>query len=481
MEQFAPEQVEVLIKLIEAFLGGKRLNELPNIGNVNPLDLTVEVLDSTGESKQAKLAALLPYLEEQCAYGIEWDTAISSPLCTRIGNLSLHRSLPIQSRMKGVLLDDNGLVNEYLSPNNWLAHDRSGARGQVMVEIPAHWRKFETDGTKRRAMISEYPLPGYHFVKKQYISSYEASWERSTGKLCSVVNMGENYRGGNNNAGWDGTYRSLLGRPVTSKSLTELRPAARLRGAGAQWNLLVYNTHKAVVWMYFIEYANFNSQAAFNAQPDANGYKQGGLGPGVTSVSITLWNGFNYYYPFIPCGHTDSLGNRTGVVDFAMPEECGAALTVQVPRYRGLENLFGHIWKWADGCKCRISATVDNGSTGLSEFFVCDDPSKFQDSSYNDYGKRGNLPRNPGYIKELIIGEFGENMPEVATGASSTTYFLDYFHTDIPNSGEAMRGCVFGGLSHYFTDAGIACTGTHRVPSFKIENLGTRLCFIPEQ
>ena len=83
---FTSEQEAKLLQIIEAFDNGKRLNELPEIGSVNPLDLIVEVLDTDGESKQAKLAGLLPYLENQCAYGIEWNTTVSSPTCTRIGN-----------------------------------------------------------------------------------------------------------------------------------------------------------------------------------------------------------------------------------------------------------------------------------------------------------------------------------------------------------------------------------------------------------
>ena len=33
--------------------------------------------------------------EKKFAYGIEWDTEVSSPDVTRIGNLELHKSLPI--------------------------------------------------------------------------------------------------------------------------------------------------------------------------------------------------------------------------------------------------------------------------------------------------------------------------------------------------------------------------------------------------
>ena len=204
-----PEQEAKVLQIITAFDNGKRLNELPHIGEVNPLELIVEVMDTDGESKQAKLATMLPYLEDQCAYGIQWDTTVSTPTCTRIGSIALHKSLPIQNRMRGCLLSDNGTVVEYLNPTNWRAHTLDGSKGQVMVEIPAHYRKFETEGTIRRCKLSEYPLPGYHAVPKMYISAYEAAMERSTGKLCSVVNMGTDYRGGNNQADWDGTYRSV--------------------------------------------------------------------------------------------------------------------------------------------------------------------------------------------------------------------------------------------------------------------------------
>jgi hypothetical protein len=473
MEQLTSEQIAKVIQMIDAFQNGKRLNELPNIGNANPFDLIVEVLDTSGESHQAKLAALLPYIEEQCAYGIEWDTAISSPLCTRIGNLSLHRSLPIQNRQKGCLLDDNGQVVEYLSPNNWLAHDRSGTRGQVMVEIPTHYRKFETDGTKRRAMISEYPLPGYHFVKKQYVSSYEASWEWSTGKLCSVVNMSEDYRGGNNNAAWDNTHRSLLGRPVTDKNCTQFRNAARLRGAGTQWNELVYNTHKAYTYLFLIEYANRNSQAPFNAQPDANGYKQGGLGNGVTELFD--WIDFNGYYPFVPCGHSDELGNASGEVacqvDFTGD---GSDLrTVYVPRYRGIENPFGHIWKWTDGINIDVKTDADGGT---SRVYVADDPANFNDSNYNGYTMRGLEARESGFTKEMIFGEFGDIIPAVVGGGSSS-FWCDYHWNYIEANFRA--GVRFGAGADYGSGAGLGSVDSFVAPSSSYANVGSRLCFLP--
>ena len=247
------QEEEVIKQIIEAFQNGKRLSDLPNVSGTNPYNLFVEVLDEDGESKKAALASLLPYVEEDCSYGIEFDTSVSSPSCTRVGNLAMHKSVPIQSRMRGCLLDDSGKVVEYLDPRDWTGQVRDGSRGQVMVEIPQHYRKFETDGNIRRCKISEYPLPGYHNVPKMYISAYEATVQRSTSKLCSVVNTTEDFRGGNNNSAWDGTYRSLLGLPATAISRTNFRNYARKRKSGStEWNCCDYNVYKAVFWLYYV-------------------------------------------------------------------------------------------------------------------------------------------------------------------------------------------------------------------------------------
>lgn len=470
------EQEAKVLQIIEAFDNGKRLNELPEIGSVNPLDLIIEVMDTDGGTKQAKLAAMLPYIEEQCAYGIEWNTTVSSSICTRIGSVALHRSLPIQNRMRGCLLNNSGNVVEYLNPTNWKAHTLDGSRGQVMVEIPKHYRKFETEGTTRRCKISEYPLPGYHVVPKMYISAYEASIERSTGKLCSVVNTGADYRGGNNQSDWDGTYSSVLGRPVTVMSRTAFRSAARLRNASAtsEWNCLDYNAYKAVFWLYFVEYSNRNCQLAFNAQKDANGYAQGGLGNGVTT--LTNWDGFNGYYPFIPCGYTDGLGNASGEVAYEMVGSDGEAIqTVYANRYRGIENPFGHIWKWTDGINIQIASDADGA---LSKIFVADVPANYNDSNYDNYTQRGLEARTSAYVKELVFGELGDIMPAVA-GGGSTTYWSDYHYTNIPATGVSLRGVLFGGNAASAADAGFGCAHSSYAPSDAGAHFGSRLCFIP--
>ena len=79
---FTESEETMLKQLLTAFENGKRLSDLPNVKSTNPYDLYVEVLDTDGESKKAALATLLPYLEEQCAYGVEWDATVADPTCT---------------------------------------------------------------------------------------------------------------------------------------------------------------------------------------------------------------------------------------------------------------------------------------------------------------------------------------------------------------------------------------------------------------
>lgn len=423
-------------------------------------------------------------------YGVQININVADPALVRVGRPELHVTLPVQSLMRRCLLDDSGNVTTYLhatdstKTDTGATADLSGANGMVMVEIPKHYRKFEFDGTTISALISLYPLPGFHEVPKMYRSAYEATIDRTvtaTPKLASVVNTTAAFRGGNNNTAWDGTYRSLLGLPATQTSLTNFRKYARNRGAaglnGCGWNCDLYAAQLATYWLYVIEYANLNCQKDYNAEPTIEGYKQGGLGAGVTTLNGTKRNTYNSYYPFIPCGITNSLGNRTGVVEFTMPDEydTGVVTKVNVPSYRGIENPFGHIWSWTDGCKCEIQSEADGA---LSKFYVCNDPAKFQDTSYTDYEQRGELPRKEGYVKRMMIGEHGENMP-IEVGGRSTTYFCDYFYANIPASGSAMRGVLFGGHANYGAAAGLSFANTAIAATYASAYVGSRLCFIP--
>jgi hypothetical protein len=71
-------------------------------------------------------------------------------------------------------------------------------------------------------------------------------------------------------------------------------------------------------------------------------------------------------------------------------------------------------------------------------------------------------------------------MPKtVGGGDSSSTYVGDYFYTNIPSSGEATRGVLFGGGAIDGAAAGFADAPTNYAPTYTSASVGSRLCFIP--
>lgn len=467
------------------------LNQMPEWNELYPEQTKVRVVDINGENRQTNLLKLLAInkFADQW-YGVRIDFNSADPALQRIGRDDLHRTLPIQSRMRRCVLSDTGVVQYYLDAEDstkkadGTAANLDGTDGQVMVEIPAFYYKCEQDADGATVMISEYPLPGFHYQRLQYVSAYQATIDRERNALASVASMAERYRGCGNQQAWDGTYRTALGRPVGAVSLTNFRSYARARGAyglnGAGWNCYTYEANRAIYWLYVIEYANFNSQAAFNAEADSNGFKQGGLGAGVSTLNSGKWSAFNNYYPFVPCGYTNSLGNATGVVDFEMPAEydpeAASPLVVQVPSYRGIENPFGHVFHWMDGALVDVQS---DEAGGRSLLYVCFDPAKYSSTSVADYEQVGDVPRVNSWIKRLIIGEHICNVA-ADTGAASTTYCCDFFWgQNIPTSGSQLHGLIVGGIAYYGATGGLATACTIYAPTIASANIGSRLCFVP--
>lgn len=416
----------------------------------------------------------IPDLEERYAYGVEWDTASSSPDGVRVGNMQLHRELPIQSKMRRCLLDRDGGVKEYL--DNELSWGGSYLDYAVMTEMPEHWYKLYFNGTKFRMMLSEIPLPGYKHVDKFYISTYEARMYRTDNLLCSAAGASKlsdpnsiHFRGGDNTAEWDDTYRSLLGCPVTYLTRDQFRQAARKRGSG--WEMYTYGAHKTLFWLFAVEYATLNSQKPFNAQKDANGFSQGGLGEGASQM--TDWINFNNANPLIPCGCTNEFGNGSGEKAYVVKNASdGTHATLMANRYRGIENPFGHIWKHTDGANIQVTT----GDNGLSILWTTADPSNFSDSSYVGYDKKGNICRVNGYAKNTLLGEDGDIIA-TEIGGSSSTYWCDYYYTN--TSTNSLRLVAVGGGSDG-ADAGFIRVNTSETPSGAYKHFGSRLCFFPK-
>lgn len=407
-------------------------------------------------------------LEDIYSYGVEWDTTVADPALTRIGNPLLHKSLPIQSQYKGCVAN-NGVINYYLDPNDWskkITGEDSvldGTDGTVRVHIPKFYGKSGVEGTKRWVRMSTIKMDNTWIeIPEMLVDAYRSTVDTTvsaTPKAVSVVNTTAQFRGGGNRTANDtyldtDAFRSDLGKPRTNISRANMRTYATNAGS----EMLCYEYYKWIFyWAWVIEYATFNSQAAYNAELTAEGYHQGGLGDGVTTWDGTSWNNYNGYYPLTPCGYCNEFGNFTGVKDLVIPETVVdesttvPTKTFKVPRWRGFDNPFGDIWTNLDGIILERTAANQPSSV-----YTTTDTSAFGDDN-TAKGKMtvaGTEVASDGYIKAFDLGEKGEIIPS-AVGGSNTTYMCDYHYCD--TSSTALRTPVVGGRANNGGGAGLGC------------------------
>ena len=426
-------------------------------------------------------------LEDIYSYGVEWDTTVADPALTRIGNPLLHKSLPIQSQYKGCVAN-NGVVNYYLDPNDWSkkitgeASVLDGTDGTVRVHTPKFYGKSGTnvqDSNKKWVRISTIKMDDTWIeIPEMLIDAYRSTVDTTTSatpKAVSVVNTTAQFRGGGNRTANDAyldtdAFRSDLGKPRTNISRANMRTYATNAGS----EMLCYEYYKWIFyWAWVIEYATFNSQAAYNAELTAEGYHQGGLGDGVTTWNGD-WNTYNGYYPLTPCGYCNEFGNFTGVKDLVIPETVVsetvtvATKTFKVPRWRGFDNPFGDIWTNLDGII--LERTEANQPSSV---YTTTDTSAFGDDN-TAKGKMtvaGTEVASDGYIKAFDLGEKGEIIPS-AVGGSATTYMCDYHYCNA--SSTALRTRIVGGRADDGSYAGLGYFDSYNGVGYAYAGVGFR-------
>lgn len=400
-------------------------------------------------------------LEDIYSYGVEWDTTVADPALTRIGNPLLHKSLPIQSQYKGCVAN-NGVINYYLDPNDWskkITGEDSvldGTDGTVRVHTPKFYGKSGTnvqDSNKKWVRISTIKMDDTWIeIPEMLIDAYRSTVDTTTSatpKAVSVVNTTAQFRGGGNRTANDtyldtDAFRSDLGKPRTNISRANMRTYATNAGS----EMLCYEYYKWIFyWAWVIEYATFNSQATYNAELTADGYHQGGLGPGITDWNNNAngWSGYNGTYPITPCGYCNDIGNFTGIKELVIPETVVdesttvPTKTFKVPRWRGFDNPFGDIWTNLDGIILERTAANQPSSV-----YTTSNPSAFGDDN-TAKGKMtvaGKEIASDGYTKDFDLGSKGEIIPSVV-GGSATTYMCDYHWCNTAST--SLRTLLVGG------------------------------------
>lgn len=430
--------------------------------------------DGTGEWKDVEPGIDLTGLEDIYSYGVEWDSTVADPTLTRIGNPLLHKSLPVQSQYKGCVAN-GAAINYYLDPNDWSKKADGGnsvldgTDGTVRVHIPKFYGKSGVEGTKRWVRMSTIKMDNTWIeIPEMLVDAYRSTVDTTvsaTPKAVSVVNTTAQFRGGGNRTANDtyldtDAFRSDLGKPRTNISRANMRTYATNAGS----EMLCYEYYKWIFyWAWVIEYATFNSQATYNAELTADGYHQGGLGPGITDWNNNAngWSGYNGTYPITPCGYCNDIGNFTGIKELVIPETVVdesttvPTKTFKVPRWRGFDNPFGDIWTNLDGIILERTAANQPSSV-----YTTSNPSAFGDDN-TAKGKMtvaGKEIASDGYTKDFDLGSKGEIIPSVV-GGSATTYMCDYHWCNTAST--SLRTLFVGGGAYYGGGAGLGGFGSY--------------------
>lgn len=460
-------------------VGLTEANEMPDLSSTNYLADSPSAISAavTLDEEIGKLSRN----ENELWYGVKFDLAnSSSPDGVRTGNMEMHRTLPIQSKMRGCTINNDDNTKRYLKADDWnkwedgatITDGGNGMAPEIMVEIPEHYRLLvATPDNTVEIRMSEYNLPGYTKVEKKYIGAYEG-----------VINTGS--------VDTQNTLRSIAVstlklKPVVNKTRNQFQTFARGNNRTNNWNIYTYGAHRDLTWLFVVEYATLNSQKAFNANLTAEGYHQGGLGEGVTTGTVTV-NGATTY-SFVPSGTTKSLGNGTGIIEYTHTNTNAEGTStgtkvVNVPRYRGIENPFGHVWKNVIDV---VVAGTDNS------VYICKDYTKFgtfeggtnptaeqliaAGYELQDF-KESTITSQ--YVKKLVNNNQADLFPTVVgNGASATTYYCDYHWT---SATATPRTLLIGGSSDSGSAAGLFYLHSGNGLGSSYATVGTRITFYGE-
>lgn len=356
-----------------------------------------------------------------------------------------------------------------------------GSNGEVMVKIPEFWWKRERlpdefGNVYEYIYIADYARAGYKKSEEFFVGAYIISTETTEGDTIIA--------------------HSRSGAiPKYNTTKANFRNYAKALGEG--WQLMDYH-YFLLQMLYLVEYAHYNSQSmlgngivGFNtakaliAENNVNRIIVSSVGTGlwvgktICIGATDAWNssvaadreitsiedyndgqvtGKAIHFNGDPVniavnnviwgsaqktGENDSLGNASG---------CLINDSYHSVNYRGIENIFGHMWQHIDGLNIKDYIA-----------YICKDPASYENDKFDaPYEKIGyvNAETTDSYIKKLGLDE---KHPEVALpteiGASSSTGACDNYWCAEGN----RIACVGGDFYNYWSAAGFFawhCSGT---------------------
>lgn len=368
-----------------------------------------------------------------------------------------------------------------------------GSNGEVMVKIPEFWWKRERlpdefGNVYEYIYIADYARAGYKKSEEFFVGAYIISTE--TNEEDTII-----------------AHSRSGAIPKYNTTKANFRNYAKALGEG--WQLMDYH-YFLLQMLYLVEYAHYNSQSmlgngivgfhsakALIAENNVNRIIVSSVGTGlwvgktICIGATDAWNssvaadreitsiedyndgqvtGKAIHFDGEPVniavnnviwgsaqktGENDSLGNASG---------CLINDSYHSVNYRGIENIFGHMWQHIDGLNIKDYIA-----------YICKDPASYENDKFDaPYEKIGyvNAETTDSYIKKLGLDE---KHPEVALpteiGASSSTGACDNYWCAEGNRIAYVGGCFY----NHWSKAGFFAWACNSTSSYTSWTYGARL------
>ena len=393
------------------------------------------------------------YLDSSPIYGVLWNRASSSPSLQRIDengdSITLSSSNfdnhPLWGNIRRCTLTAAGIPT-YGSNNR--GDGLTLTNDYCMVEIPGCYAASYRDGDYQGMLLGTRQFtapdgsaavwhPAFYRrdrtgVKSQklYLGAYEAS--DNGGTVSADATTATRYA-----TSWTAlklTSKSGVA-PLTgnigasSGTLAQFEAAGNL--VGSYWGIQSFWTQALIQSLFYIEYANLNSQSA--------------LAPGRTNASNTQ---------ALATGQGNSLMGTNGT---------GGGTNAQAVVYRGIENPWGNIWKFIIGFNSidtGYNVMKRDGTGALAAILAAGNYE--QTSGITPLNGTSNISGTDGgaychgYASDLVFSDpLKLGFVPSALSGSETTYLTDYFYSH--QAGISQTGCLLAG--GVWDNAGMAGVG----------------------
>lgn len=405
----------------------------------------------------------------------------------KINDVNIARVNKVDTINKKAYITTDGLITgEAIVPTLEFGCSINGYDGEISVYTPKFYIwSIDKDGAGNEVWISEKKYVDYAREVKAHLigisrcpllrtAMNDNKWgwlnTLSDNTAVSVVNYQPNLRGGTNNTSYDqylgnNNFRTMLGKAASNITLSDMRAyTQKIKGS----QVLYYQIWNAIVWCYFIEYADFDVKKPFNSNLTNEGYHQGGLGEGL--INVDNWNKYNSKTPNVPIDYTLSAGNNTKLISKPSHSfDSYVQRQLNVPCYRGFNTFwYGDTWLNIENFLSQHDSTSNK-----RKFYFTDNPNNFSNNINN---KEHIIEINPnlnGWTKEIAIGN---NADLITNKVANTVNYTNCYRWD--NTDTSIHTTFVGGAAAYGARCGLAYLFCDHGVGYAFSDVAFAKCYI---